>query len=215
MISDPQWKEIKSALHRVGVNADTVPVGKLSLRDKLDRLNVQYAANRKPPPTMKQLRDYVNDTIEKIDALRSAFFVQEADQETGQKKDIATIVTGYAGDEEAAELRGMLDKVKANLRSVKSFDEARDAPEIVQRGQWFEMQQAKCGNAHKLTNEYWIALAKLWRRLVPQTTGKEVVTFVEIVTGAKPETIRSYLHRSGAPRRDGSARRFRLLDCGQ
>jgi protein subunit release factor A len=179
-------------LARVHVDADTVMVDKLSLRDELDRLNAKYAelAKRKPPPTMKQLQDTVSATIAQIDAM-SAFTLKDP----GDPDSFSSIETFYAGDKEVAKLRKLLDRIKANLQSA-SFDEARDAPEIVQREQDREMQQPKCGNAHKLTNEYWTKLAKLWQRMVPQTTNKDVVTFVEIVTGAKPETIRSYLSRS-------------------
>jgi hypothetical protein len=190
MTSDQQWEKIKHVLKRVGVDADTVTAGKRPLRDELDRLDAKYAelANRKPPLTVKQLRDTVGDYIAQIDALRESSAPDR-------------IETMYVGDGEAAELRGLLDRIKGNLvRQLKAnqFDGARDAPEIVQRGQCMEMQRPKGGNARKLQNEYWIALVKLWRQLVPQTTSKDVVTFVEIITGAKPETIRSYLYRSGA-----------------
>jgi hypothetical protein len=181
MISDQHWAKIKHVLHRVEVDADTVMVDELSLRDELDRLAAHYV-NRKPlPPTTKQLQGIVSDAIGQIDALRETFGPQQ-------------IETMYAGDKEAAELRGLLDKLKANLQSA-DFAEAREAPEIVQRGQCMEMEWPKGGNARKLQNEYWTALALLWRRVVPQTTNKEVVTFVAIITGAKPETIRSYLYR--------------------
>jgi hypothetical protein len=184
-MSSDRWAQVKALLlARVHVDADTVTVGKRSLRDELDRLAVLYTAVNRKPPTIKQLQGIVGAAIGQIDALRETF---------GPR----CIETMYAGDKEAAELRDLLDKLEANLRSA-DFAGAREAPEIVQRGQCMEMEWPKGGSAHKLENEYWIALAKLWQRLVPQTTKKDVVTFVEIVTGAKPSTIRSYLYRSSA-----------------
>jgi hypothetical protein len=184
MSSNQQWARVKALLlARVHLDADTVTVGKLSLRDELDRLSAKYAANRKVPTT-RQLRKLFGAAIGQIDALRETF---------GPR----CIETMYAGDKEAAELRDLLDKLEANLRSA-DFAGAREAPEIVQRGQCMEMERPKGGNARKLENEYWAKLAMLWERMVPQTTKKDVVTFVEIVTGAKPSTIRSYLYRSSA-----------------
>lgn len=181
---DQQWARVKALLlARIHVDADTVTVDKRSLRDELDRLNAKYAELAKLPPTMKQLQGIVGDAIEQIDALRQTFGPHE-------------IATMYAGDKAAAELRDLLDKIGANLQSA-DFDEAREAPEIVQRGQCMEMEWPKGGNARKLQNEYWTKLALLWQRMAPQTTNKDVVTFVAIITGAKPETIRSYLYRSG------------------
>jgi hypothetical protein len=183
MISDQQWAQVKAVLARVGVDADAAMIGKLSLRDELDRLALRYAelANLKVPTT-RQLQGIVGDAIGQIDALRQTFGPEQ-------------IETMYAGDKEAAELRGLLDRLEANLRSAR-LDEARDAPEIVQRGQRMEMEQPTMGNARKIENEYWTELAQLWQRVVPTARPKAIVTFVEIVTGAKPATIRSYLYRS-------------------
>ena len=199
--SDKQWAEIERVRHHAGVDADTVMIGKCSLRDELDRLAAEYAelANRKPLPTMKQLRDDVGDIIEKIDALRRAFFiqVQEVDQETGQKKEIATIATMYAGDQEAAELRGLLDKIGANLRSEKRFEEARDAPEIVQHEQGLRTEKRGSNASKDADDWYRRRLARIWQQVAPQAKRTRLVDFLVVVTGDSEAAIKTFVYRPG------------------
>jgi hypothetical protein len=186
--SDARWREIKRALARGGIDADSVQIKGQSLRAELDRLAEQYAERSQLQIlTTKQLHRIIDEAVAKIARFRDVFRPH-------------TIATFFAGDELAAEVRAVLDRLETELRSANP--EGRDAPEIVQTDAGLRMRpgDGPSRNARKeARNVYWTRLVGVWQAIVPATTPRQrLIDFVVVCTGASRPAVRSYFDRKRA-----------------
>jgi hypothetical protein len=186
-ISDAQWQAIHSILRHIGIDAETVRVGKGKdndpLRSELDRWAAWYAKHRDfKAPTPAQHNAMIKEELAAVAAFRQR----------------------YQGDTLARYLADHQDWVPGGSFEVHStIDHMLRALEPIEATLRAKLQPVVRGNRNAgkdVRDEYWFKLARIWQQsIAPLATQppprKSLVGFLIACTGDSKSAVGNFLDR--------------------
>lgn len=137
---DDCWTRVKVALGELGVDADTVMVGKRSLREELEQHQVQNFKE----PTARQRNEMIEEVLAEMDALRDRF----ARWTDADGREHLPYIVSYASEILIEEAEAALAALAEDLRSSMVANPKHDTHGA-----------AKLGRDH-----YWFALSDIFVR---------------------------------------------------